>query len=198
MRIRSRRDRATWSAPARRGGATATAPSASARDGYCRRNLRSREGRSREAEAEVLVAAAGFVPAAVRRPAAGRDVAPTAAPEHAVRAAWSPGWIVQRRRCVVAIHPPVLTPFPHIAVHVVKTPSVWRLLTHRMCFPAGVGTVPAVFGQPHRQLNTTSWSFRPDKRTPTRPQSAADTPRGTPAPGAVLRICGKTPTPRPN
>ena len=35
---------------------------------------------------------------------------------------------------------------------------------------------------PHRQPNTTSWWSRPGRRTPTRPPSAADTPRGPPAP----------------
>ena len=51
------------------------------------------ENRPREAEAEVIAAAARVEPVTVGYPAAGRTDVPTAAPSHPIRASFSPGWI---------------------------------------------------------------------------------------------------------
>ena len=115
-------------------------------NGYGRR-ISWREGNCpREAEAQAPVPEPRVAPATVRRPAVLGAGSPKAAPLHPVRASPRPRGIVQRRRCVVTTKP-ILTPFPHIAMHIVKAPRVRRLLAHRMAFTLSIETNPRMLLQ---------------------------------------------------
>ena len=81
-----------------------------------------------EAKAQIAAPAARGVVVTTSRPAVPRAVAPTAAAIHPVRANRRPFRICNMAGWIIPI--PVLTPLPHIAMHVVKPPGIWRKTRH--------------------------------------------------------------------
>ena len=79
-----------------------------------------------EAEAEVGVAIAGAVDVPVRRTAVLREVVPTAATVHALRAGCGTSRI-SSISCVGSV--PISAPLPYISVHIIQAPIVGTLLT---------------------------------------------------------------------
>src|SRR5690242_16027475 len=73
-----------------------------------------------QAEADDEGADAGRVPDAVRRPQEPRVAVPTAATNHPVRARTWSRRIVTRTQRVIVFRMPILTPLPHIAMHIVQ------------------------------------------------------------------------------
>ena len=91
---------------------------------YC--DSLTRRGTQGKAEADVEVAGRRDERDTESRPATRRDVGPTAATDHAVRAF-----------CI-------RTPLPHITVHVVQAPAIRQLLTDSVSRPIAVVIKPRV------------------------------------------------------
>jgi|GEM_PF-5065297 len=94
-------------------------------------------------ETQVVVPIVRRKPAPVRRTAALGKVAPAAPAIDSARAANWTYRVTRWRLGVIVFIVPVLTPFPNVAVHIVKPPSVRFLLANRMSFTSAVGIVPA-------------------------------------------------------
>src|SRR5262249_22180531 len=91
------------------------------------------------------VAIAGRAGVAIRRPAKDGTEAPSAATTDAVRASIRPVYpcsAISRTAAVIAM-PVILTPLPHIAVHIVKPKRIWLLLPDRMSLVVGVFRIPS-------------------------------------------------------
>src|SRR5262249_2043140 len=89
--------------------------------------------RPHQAEAQVVVLTivrlfAVAVPWSVVR----IQVAPTAAPIHAVRARSRPLRIGVWNLAIVVLTKPILTPFPYISIHIIKPPCIRMLLPYWM------------------------------------------------------------------
>ncbi len=89
-----------------------------------------------------VVAARRPVPDAVRRPTKPGGAAPTAATAHAGRAKCRASRIPYGLTRIVAI--PVLTPLPHIAMHIVNAPCIRFFAADGMCCISRVSTEPSV------------------------------------------------------
>ena len=86
-------------------------------------------------------------PVAGRRAADAGIVAPAAAPAHAVTVRRQfPSASICRRIAAVALMAPVLTPFRHVAVHIIKAESVREKLPNSMG-AVTVSAIPGVLGQ---------------------------------------------------
>ena len=78
-----------------------------------------------KAQAEVAVAARRVGAVTIRHAAVPRAVAPATATAHAVRPTLGTGGIGLRCACVTTI--PIITPFEHVATHIVDAQLVRRL-----------------------------------------------------------------------
>ena len=103
------------------------------------RPLAARSCGATEAEAAVEVAIAGPEPA-VSGAAARRAVVPAAAAHHPAVARCRTRRIRDTARRILAI--PIITPFIHIAVHIVESPRIWTFLPYRVGFPSAVIPIP--------------------------------------------------------
>lgn len=84
-----------------------------------------------EAKAQEEVTEAGEEAVAKRRPAEPRIEVPATAAEHPDSLPWIFDPCPSIIGCsVIIIMPVILHPLPDIAVHVIKTPSVWRKFSH--------------------------------------------------------------------
>ena len=83
-----------------------------------------------EAEAEVAVAVVSGGKVPIRHPTVKSSICTSAATAHAIRSTAYSFGIALRRTTVIPI--PILTPFPHIATHVVYPKLVWRFRTDYM------------------------------------------------------------------
>ena len=91
-------------------------------------------------EADVADPVDRYEPEAVRYAAVPRKDAPTAAPVHTDRAGSRAGRV--GLRCGWIISKPIMTPFPHVAAHVIKPQFVGLLLANRMRLAATIRTIP--------------------------------------------------------
>ena len=78
-----------------------------------------------KAQAEVAVAARRVEAGTIRHAAVPRDAGPATATAHAVRPTIGTGGIGLRCACVTTI--PIITPFAHVATHIVDAQLVGRL-----------------------------------------------------------------------
>ena len=78
-----------------------------------------------------VVARVGVI--AISRAAILSVVGPTATTNHAARACCSAGRVSLSCSWISAI--PIGAPLPHIAVHIIQTPRVGCIRTHRLCSP---------------------------------------------------------------
>ena len=96
-----------------------------------------------KAEAEVVVAISGLAVVPVRRTAAPRDIAPTAATDHAARAITI---AVRTREFCLGIAGIVLiviqTPFPNITGHIIQAKFIGGLPANFMICVSGIFIIP--------------------------------------------------------